>query len=209
MLITAGPTRAYLDNVRFLSNFSTGSLGYECARLLAERQEIDVYVVAGPTAQPFSKLRLKRLENIETNEEMRQAVLRICKKHRPDFAVLSAAVLDFTPRTFRKGKVSSGEAKWVLELAPTPKIIDEISQRFPQVKKIGFKLEWDKLSPPKMKKFAEKQFAEKKLEALVLNFLPEVGEKRHRAYLFEKNKPPVLKNSKKEIAQWIAKLVRQ
>ena len=82
VLVTAGPTRAYLDSVRFLSNISTGALGYEICKKLIE-SGVELYLVVGPTLQPFKKLNAKKLIEVETNEQMQCAVLDLCQKYEP------------------------------------------------------------------------------------------------------------------------------
>lgn len=186
VLITAGPTRAYLDDVRYISNFSSGALGYLVCKELV-RQGVDVYAVVGPTAQPFAELKLKKLVQIETNEQMMKSVLQICKNTKPDWAVFSAAVLDFVPAKKASGKVSSKNKSWNIALKATPKIIDVVKKRYPKIKRVGFKLEWEKLRGETLRHFAAKIIEARRLELLIVNFLREVETKNHRAVLFDKD----------------------
>lgn len=207
VLLNGGPTRAFLDEVRFLSNISSGALAYEIAKALKARK-CEVAAVIGPTALDFSRLGLQRFESVETIEEMRKGMLKACKAFRPDFIVFSAAVLDFVPDEKRKGKVSS-KGGWTLHLKPSPKIVDEIAQSFPSAKRIGFKLEWKKQSVASAKRFGTRLLEEKNLHGLCLNYLSEIGGGKHPALLFTPGKPPVAATSKKAIARWVASVCRR
>jgi phosphopantothenoylcysteine decarboxylase/phosphopantothenate--cysteine ligase len=207
VLVTGGPTRAYLDRVRFLSNFSSGALAYELCRRLT-RQGLEVALVSGPSAQPFEKLALDEWHAVETTREMRDAVMRTCREFRPDFAVFSAAVLDFEPTRLRAGKVSSGVKQWQLTLKPTPKIIDEVARRFPKIKRIGFKLEWERPSEKRVHALAEQTLREKGYEALCLNFLADISGKEHPAFLLSRDGDVARAANKAEIARWIAAHIR-
>lgn len=183
VLITGGPTRAYLDRVRFLTNVSTGALAFELASELRRRGAL-VSIVVGPSAYDFEKLKLARCRRIETTGEMYEAVMRECRAFRPDVAVFSAAVLDFAPAHRARGKVSSKKAKWTIDLKPTPKIIDEVGERFPKVKRVGFKLEWEIRRGRALERFGNELLRRKKIDGVCVNFLPEVEAVRHRAHLF-------------------------
>lgn len=198
VLVTAGPTRAYLDKVRYLSNYSSGQLGYEICRFL-EKKIGKVIAVVGPCEAPFHQLKKTKVIKIQTVGEMHKAVMEICRKEGPQFAVLSAAVLDFEPKKARFGKVSSKQ-NWKVELVPTVKIIDEISRRFPKIKKIAFKLEWKPMSEEKVKKFALDNMKVKSADALCLNFLSQIKSDSHPAIFFTRDGRMTRLKSKREIA---------
>ena len=204
VLVTGGPTRAYLDDVRYISNYSTGELAYEICSAL-KRARIPVVAVIGPTSLPFEKLRLKHLARVESLDQMRSEVLNACRKYRPSHGVFSAAVLDFVPAKTAKGKVSSKKRDWVLRLKPAPKIIDEVARKFPRLERIGFKLEWGAVSST----YGRKILAEKAYHALVLNSLSKIKNGRHPALLVDKDGRTRSAKTKKEIAAWIRTLVMQ
>lgn len=206
VLITAGPTRAYLDEVRFLSNYSTGELGYLTARELL-RRGVEVLAVVGPTNFEFEKLKGIHLTRVETADDMYDAVLKLTRKYRPQFAVFAAAVLDFAPAFKVKGKVSSQKKSWTLKLVPTPKIIDAVGKEFPKVKRIGFKLECNKMTLPKAIQFAQANIEKKRLDALCLNFLSAINAKQHPAILMKKSGAYQVLKTKTEIAKHISKVV--
>lgn len=198
--MTAGPTRAYLDRVRYLSNYSSGQLGYEICRQLEKRCE--VIAVVGPCGAPFHKLKATRVISVETVDEMCRSVLEVCAKENPKFAILAAAVLDFAPKKIESGKVSSRKS-WQIDLVPTPKIIDKITRRFPKIRKVAFKLEWKSLNLNQMKKFAINNMKQKSAEALCINFFSQISGESHPAFLFTADGKYKEAKNKKEIAAWI------
>jgi phosphopantothenoylcysteine synthetase/decarboxylase len=201
VLVTGGPTRAYLDAVRYLSNLSTGRTAFTICQELS--RSADVAAVVGPTALDFGKLQLTHLVQVETNREMRAAVLGLCRSFRPHYVVFSAAVLDFEPMKQLEGKTSSKIKRWNLSLRPAPKIIDEVGERFPKIRRIGFKLETKKKRGSALRRLAAETMDHKKLDGLCLNFLSDVGEASHHAYLFSSTGELTEARTKKQIADWI------
>ena len=105
-LVTAGPTREYIDPVRYISNESSGKQGYEIALALS-KLGVDTTLIAGPTSLNYSKdIKVKK---ITTGEEMMVAV----KKLLPvDIAVCAAAVSDFKPKHKSKHKIKKEKKKF-------------------------------------------------------------------------------------------------
>jgi phosphopantothenoylcysteine decarboxylase/phosphopantothenate--cysteine ligase len=124
VLVTVGPTREPFDPVRYISNRSTGRMGFALAAD-ARRRGADVTVVAGPTsASPPSGLRVVR---IETAEDMFvECIERIATT---DVAVLSAAVADWRPAHVADEKVKKDQAARSLELEPTRDIAAELGRK--------------------------------------------------------------------------------
>ncbi len=117
-IVTAGPTREYLDPVRYISNESSGKQGFEIAIAL-KRQGIKTILIAGPSnLQPVKGL---KTVHVKTSEEMLKAV----KKNLPtDVAVCTAAVSDFKPQKIRKSKIKKGNNYKNLTLEKTNDILD-------------------------------------------------------------------------------------
>ena len=118
ILVTAGPTREPLDPVRFLTNRSSGKMGYELAAAFA-RAGHSVLLVSGPTALNVPD-RVDFLP-VETAAEMQGAV----SNHlgRSDIAVFAAAVADYTPAAVAPEKLKKSAATLTLELVRTPDIL--------------------------------------------------------------------------------------
>lgn len=206
VLLTAGPTRAYLDSVRYLSNYSTGELGFCVSRALI-RRGIEVVAVVGPTHQPFSKLGFKKLIMVETADEMAKATLKLCRSFKPDFAIFAAAVLDFKPARRQSGKVSSSLGIWRLDFVPTPKIIDQVGALYPRIKRIGFKLEWTPKTGKGLSVFAQDLLNRKNLDAVCINFLSQIKKQNHPVWIFNKANKPRKCLTKLETAKVLAELV--
>jgi len=204
VLITAGPTRAYLDPIRYLTNYCTGALGFLLAQKLIQRGA-EVVLIAGPCSQPFEELKLKKLIWVETADEMLKETLKSCKALKPNFAVFSAAVLDFRPEQCQIQKVRS-QSEWKITLIPNPKIIDEVGRLFPQINRIGFKLETQKPEARKILQTARSLIDEKKIQGVCINFLQDIGSKRHCAWFVTGKKSKRLL-TKSQIAHAIARFI--
>jgi len=120
VLVTAGPTREPVDGVRFISNRSSGKMGYAVAAAAARRGAA-VTVVSGPVALPEPEG--CEVVRVETAEEMRGEVLR--RFPECDVLVAAAAVADYAPAEAAGGKVKSGRRRLTLELRPTRDILAE------------------------------------------------------------------------------------
>jgi phosphopantothenoylcysteine decarboxylase/phosphopantothenate--cysteine ligase len=124
VLVTAGPTREYIDPVRFLSNRSSGKMGYAVAAALCERGH-EVVLVSGPVA--ISPPPLARIVQVVSAEEMRTAVMR--EFESCDCLVMAAAVADWRPIKPCGRKMKKGSSGLILELEPTSDILLEVAAR--------------------------------------------------------------------------------
>lgn len=208
VLVTGGPTRAYFDDVRYISNVSSGKTAFEICKELKKNQH-EVYAVIGPTDEPFDSLGLEKFITVETNQQMHEEVLKLCRKSKPNWGVFAAAVLDFVPTKTENKKVSSKEKKWTVTLKPAPKIIDEVKSIYPDVRVIGFKLQTRKTAAFEKEFFSEELIRKKKLFGLCLNFLEEVSAKKHHAFLSNCFGEKKIARSKKEIALWVAAQIQK
>ena len=140
-LVTTGPTREYLDPVRFISNESSGKQGYEIA-LALKRQGINTTLIAGPSNLQMEKG--LKIVKVKTSDEMLKAV----KKNLPvDVAVCTAAVSDYKPSVYKKNKIKKDKKKENLILDYTVDILDYIGKnnRYRPKLVIGFSAETEKL----------------------------------------------------------------
>ena len=117
-LVTAGPTREPLDPVRYLSNRSSGKMGYALAEA-ARRAGHEVVLISGPTDLPIPAGVTYR--RIETAEEMRKAVKAFILDR--DCAVFAAAVADYRPAKMAYQKIKKSADVMTLELERTPDIL--------------------------------------------------------------------------------------
>jgi len=136
VLITAGPTRESLDPVRYISNRSSGKMGFALAEE-ARLRGADVTLVSGPVAlRPFEGIRLIR---IETAEDMAQAVRQEWRNHH--VLVMAAAVADYRPSVVSKQKMKRGTAKQTLDLEKTIDVLVEAAKTKGDRVVVGFALE--------------------------------------------------------------------
>ena len=136
ILITAGPTREYIDDVRFLSNASSGRMGYSlAAAAIANGHEVQL--VTGPTEQqPPDDCEVHR---IETTDELRQRCLELFPEC--DGVIATAAVCDYRPRERLQGKMSKTGHPIVLELVETSDVLAELGSQKGHRWIVGFALE--------------------------------------------------------------------
>ena len=137
-LVTAGPTRGWIDRVRFISNPSSGKMGIALAHELISRGA-SVTLVLGPTGQiPPAQANVIR---VTTYEDMLEAVMTGLSEEQPACFISTAAVLDYTPSKKEDTKIASGGSSLTIELVPTKKIIEEARKKFKDLFIVGFKVE--------------------------------------------------------------------
>ncbi|MGY5871180.1 MAG: bifunctional phosphopantothenoylcysteine decarboxylase/phosphopantothenate--cysteine ligase CoaBC [Candidatus Thorarchaeota archaeon] len=137
-VVSAGPTRGWIDRVRFISNPSTGKMGIALVHELISRGA-SVTLVLGPTAQipPVQATVI----NVTTSDEMMEAVMKALEDQKTDCFISTAAVLDYVPSKKEDSKMASGKSNLTVELIPTKKIIEEARKKFKDLLIIGFKVE--------------------------------------------------------------------
>jgi phosphopantothenoylcysteine decarboxylase/phosphopantothenate--cysteine ligase len=140
ILVTAGPTRAYIDAFRYISNPSSGKMGVAIAEDALERGA-EVAIIYGPaTAPPPPGAKVVK---VETTEEMLNAVVEELKAKKYDVAILSAAASDWGPADRKMEKTPSDQGEWVLRLKALPKVIAQVKKADPEVLLVGFKAEYN------------------------------------------------------------------
>ncbi len=165
-LITAGGTREYIDSVRFISNASSGKMGYALARA-ALRAGHKVTLIAAPT--PLAPPADAEIVHVESAAEMFGAV----KKHfaHCDCLIMAAAVADYTPAHPSKTKLKKQAAKLTLELKPTPDILKWAGRQKTRGQiLVGFALE-----DRDLRVSAERKMREKNLDVIVANTPGAIG----------------------------------
>src|ERR1700675_2338408 len=136
VLVTAGPTCEDIDPVRFLTNRSSGKMGYALAEA-AHRRGARVILVSGPTD-------LKIPDGVDwvpvgSTEQMRSAVLE--RAREASVAIMAAAVSDYRPAAAQDKKIKRGDGTFTLELAPTPDILAELGREKGNRILVGFAAE--------------------------------------------------------------------
>ena len=160
-VVTAGPTREYLDPVRFLSNPSTGKMGFAVAAAAA-RRGCETVLVAGPVSLR-TPAGVKRIDVVSARE-MLAAVLSAVEEDA--VLVATAAVADWRPARCAASKLKKREMSGVLRLVRNPDILKTVKG----VRKIGFAAETGSAE-----KEAARKCREKKLEFVVANDVTQSG----------------------------------
>jgi phosphopantothenoylcysteine decarboxylase/phosphopantothenate--cysteine ligase len=165
LLITAGPNQEPLDPVRYLSNRSSGKMGYALARA-AIRRGAEVALISGPTTlEPPAGA---RLIPVTTAAEMRHAVLN--EFPRCTAVIMAAAVTDYRPAEFASKKMKRGPGPIELRLDPNPDILKEIGAKKNGKILVGFAAETDELVAN-----AKKKLKDKNLDMIVANDVTGAG----------------------------------
>jgi phosphopantothenoylcysteine decarboxylase / phosphopantothenate---cysteine ligase len=164
VLITAGPTREKIDPVRYLTNRSSGRMGYALAEA-ALRRGARVLLITGPVA--LTPPGAAEVIRIESAEEMRQAVLQ--KLPEATIVIKTAAVADYRPKSVASQKIKR-TGPMTLDLEPTTDILAEISQHKDSQIVIGFAAETQNVPEN-----ARKKLVSKSLDAIVVNDVSREG----------------------------------
>lgn len=167
VLITAGPTQEAIDPVRYISNHSTGKMGYAIARVFA-MAGANVTLVSGPTALPLPDPGIRRID-VRSAQEMFDASASAFAT--ADITILNAAVADYTPAHPANQKIKKKEAQFQLELTKTVDIAATLGQRKqPGQWMMGFALETNNEQENALKKLYAKN-----LDWIILNSLRDLG----------------------------------
>ncbi|MFH1778654.1 MAG: phosphopantothenoylcysteine decarboxylase, partial [Candidatus Omnitrophota bacterium] len=163
ILITAGPTREYFDPIRFISNSSTGILGFEMAKAAINRGH-RVTLISGPTY--LSPPKGAKFISVVTALEMKDAVLKNLVSC--DCVIMTAAVCDWRPSKFFVNKIKRGKGSFLLKLKENPDILALAKARGRKTKRIfvGFSLETKDLV-----KNSYDKLRRKKLDLIVGNLI--------------------------------------
>ena len=163
ILVTSGPTRESVDPVRFISNPSSGKMGFAVARA-AEYRGGEVTLIAGPTHLPDPNN--VKVIRIQTAREMAQAVFE--NMEDSDIIIKTAAVSDYRPKDPSTQKIKKEKGELVLSLERTQDILKEIGRRKMNQILVGFAAETENLE-----QHAETKRVEKNLDIIVGNIVGE------------------------------------
>jgi phosphopantothenoylcysteine decarboxylase/phosphopantothenate--cysteine ligase len=165
ILVTAGPTQEPFDPVRFISNHSSGKMGYALA-MVGKRRGAKVTLVSGPTALPTPRGVI--FVPVTTAAEMRNAVLD--RLEDSTVVIKAAAVADYRPAVCEKMKIKKKEGAMTVSLERNPDIIAEIAHRKGDRILVGFSMESDHLL-----EYARSKLIEKGMDFIVANDINEPG----------------------------------
>ena len=164
VLVTAGPTREKIDPVRYLTNRSSGRMGYAIAEA-ALRRGARVLLITGPTA--IAAPDAAEVTRVDTAEEMQAAVLKSLPEST--VVIMTAAVADFRPKAAAEQKIKRTGAM-TLELEPTADILAEVARYRTSQVVVGFAAETENVLENGRKKLVSKS-----LDAIVVNDVSREG----------------------------------
>jgi phosphopantothenoylcysteine decarboxylase/phosphopantothenate--cysteine ligase len=164
VLITAGPTREKIDPVRYLTNRSSGRMGYALAEA-ALRRGARVLLISGPTS--LTTPGAAEVTRVESTEDMRGAVLRLLPQ--ASVVIKTAAVSDYRPKAEASQKMKR-KGVMTLELEATPDILQEISLKKSSQIVVGFAAETENVLEN-----ARQKLVAKNLDAIVVNDVSREG----------------------------------
>ena len=163
VVVTAGPTRELIDPVRYISNRSSGKMGYSIAEV-ARDLGAEVILISGPVSlSPIPEI---STIFIETAHEMLQEMNNI---QNVDYLFMVAAVADYLPKEFSKHKIKRTKGNMVIDLVAAPDILKSIT-RTPNMKTIAFSLETENGELEAIRKMNEKGS-----DYIILNYANEEG----------------------------------
>ncbi|MBU3189197.1 bifunctional phosphopantothenoylcysteine decarboxylase/phosphopantothenate--cysteine ligase CoaBC [Clostridium bowmanii] len=205
VLVTAGPTIAPIDPVRFITNRSTGKMGYAIAKEARDRGAV-VTLISGPSneKEPFGVTLIR----INTNEEMRAAVLN--KFEDSDIVVSAAAVADFKPKIYSNSKIKKGENGLTLEFVRDNDILKELGLHKKNQILVGFAAESNDLLQN-----AKAKLTNKNLDYIVANDITAAdigfGTEDNKVTILSKDRDPIAiaKMTKKQVAGELFSLINK
>lgn len=203
VLVSAGPTIAPIDPVRYITNRSTGKMGYAIAKEARDRGA-EVILVSGPTnLEPPKNV---KIINIKTNEEMRKEILQNFKW--ADIVIKSAAVADYKPKEYSKEKIKKGEGDLNICLTRDNDILKFLGEIKTHQVLVGFAAESDNVLEN-----AERKLKNKNLDFIVANDITYsdtgFGSEDNKVVILSKNneKLELEKMSKKKVASNIFDMI--
>ncbi|WP_298440724.1 bifunctional phosphopantothenoylcysteine decarboxylase/phosphopantothenate--cysteine ligase CoaBC [uncultured Ferrimonas sp.] len=166
LLLTAGPTREALDPVRYISNHSSGKMGFALAEQ-ATQLGAEVTVIAGPVALP-TPAGVTRI-NVESAQQMLDAVL--AQVEQQDIFIGCAAVADYRAATVAEGKIKKSKDSMTIELVRNPDILATVASHSARPYTVGFAAETHNVE-----QYARDKLSRKKLDLIAANDVSKSGQ---------------------------------
>ena len=191
ILIIGGATAEPIDEIRLITNRSSGKTAISFAKNSFERGA-NVELWYGYAKEPAPQYIVTK--HFETIDDLLK-LLKVENLKKFDDVVVCAAIADYVPKK-QEGKIPSGKKNLVLELSPSPKIIEKIRSLAPKVKIIAFKVEQNKHVA---KEKAYNLLKKNKLDFVVANTLDAFGKNESEIWIIDKNGKSIHKKDKKDM----------
>jgi phosphopantothenoylcysteine decarboxylase/phosphopantothenate--cysteine ligase len=197
VLVVSGSTEERIDDVRVVSNISTGQTGIEVAKEAYVQGAEVVMWIGRAHPSPPNYIPTKRFSDVASLDEM-------CKRLKVDIAVVSAAISDYTPSK-KDGKIPSSKDKLTIELEPTPKIIRKIKKTGAFT--VGFKAE-SKVAAETLVERAIDRMREHNLDMMVANDVSSMTGSETTAHVISKDgSASVFKGGKRDLAVFLVRKI--
>ena len=190
VLITSGRTKENIDPIRYLSNNSSGKMGYSLAQAAIDLGA-EVTLISGPTNLKIPK-GLKSFISVESALEMYEKVDEYFGD--TDIFIACAAVADYRPKEYKKEKIKKSDSDLILELVRNPDILFEMGKKKDNQLLIGFAAETNDIKENALKKLEKKN-----LDFIVANNASTMGNNTNTVEIIRKNKTSVKINQKNKI----------
>ena len=190
VLITSGRTKENIDPIRYLSNNSSGKMGYSLAQAAIDLGA-EVTLISGPTNLEIPK-GLKSFVSVESALEMYEKVDEYFGD--ADIFIACAAVADYRPKEYKKEKIKKSNSDLILELVRNPDILFEMGKKKDKQLLIGFAAETNDIKENALKKLEKKN-----LDFIVANNASTMGNNTNTVEIIRKNKTSIKINQKNKI----------
>ena len=190
VLITSGRTKENIDPIRYLSNNSSGKMGYSLAQAAIDLGA-EVTLISGPTNLEIPK-GLKSFVSVESAFEMYEKVDEYFGD--TDIFIACAAVADYRPKEYKKEKIKKSDSDLILELVRNPDILFEMGKKKDNQLLIGFAAETNDIKENALKKLEKKN-----LDFIVANNASTMGNNTNTVEIIRKNKTSIKINQKNKI----------
>ena len=218
IIVTAGGTSEKIDNVRKITNSSTGKLGMKITlELLKKYNDVKIYYVCSRNSLRPINYRVEVIE-IDGTMDLKNNIEKLLTQNKIDYFIHSMAVSDYMVdyvtnlesiknnniKVISGNKISSNEDNLVIVLKPTPKIISIIKNISPETYLVGFKL-LDGVSKKELISVAKKLRDKNKCDLVVANDLENIRKGNHKAYIIDKKDEIEEVNGKDVIAKQLVR----
>ena len=190
ILITSGRTKENIDPIRYLSNNSSGKMGYSLAQAAADLGA-EVTLISGPTNLEIPK-ELKNFISVESALEMHKKVEEYFND--TDIFIACAAVADYRPKEYKKEKIKKSDSDLVIELVRNPDILAEMGKKKDKQLLVGFAAETNDIKENALKKLEKKN-----LDIIVANNASTMGRDSNTIEIIKKDKSSVEIKQKNKI----------
>ena len=190
ILITSGRTKENIDPIRYLSNNSSGKMGYSLAQAAADLGA-DVTLISGPTNLKIPN-GLRNFISVESALEMYEKVDEYFKN--TDIFIACAAVADYRPKEYKKEKIKKSDSDFVIELVRNPDILLEMSKKKEKQLLVGFAAETNNI-----KENASKKLEKKNLDIIVANNASVMGSDENVIEIIRKDRTSVEISQKSKV----------